>query len=319
MPNAGYPLRRLETEATRITCDVCEQLGMTRPYLLLSLSLVASVAVGAEEPNFDDSQKRPLDLQETSTREQDGVALRDITYTLADGSRNAATVVEPKEPATAARPATLFVHWYGPPRPTSNRTQFIPDAVELAKGGAISLLIDTPWSRPEYFRERKREEDYARSVGQVKDLRRALEVLFTLPQVDRERVAYVGHDFGAMYGVLAAAADPRVRFFVFMAGTQSFSDWFLYGPKPPEAERQKFIAEMAPLDPIRHLPKLKTPILLQFADNDEHVSTQRADALAAAAPDPKTVRSYHSDHELNEEATRERLGWLKERLKIEAK
>jgi len=283
------------------------------------LLLVASMAQAADEVSFDDPQKRPLDLQETSTREQDGVALRDITYTLTDGSRNAATVIEPKAAPLTPRPAILFVHWYGPPRPTSNRTQFIPDAVELAKGGAISLLIDTPWSRPEYFRERKREEDYARSVTQVKDLRRALDVLLTLPEVNRERVAYVGHDFGAMYGVLAAAADPRVRFFVFMAGTQSFSDWFLYGPKPPEAERQKFIAELAPLDPIRYLPKLKRPILLQFADNDEHVSTERAEALAAAAREPKTVRNYHSDHELNEEATRERIAWLKEQLKLEAK
>jgi cephalosporin-C deacetylase-like acetyl esterase len=290
---------------------------MIRPSLLLPLLLATSTMQAADDISFEDSQKRPLDIRETSTREQDGVALRDITYTLTDGSRNAATVVEPKEPATAARPAILFVHWYGPPRPTSNRTQFIPDAVELAKGGAISLLIDTPWSRPEYFKERKREGDYARSVEQVKDLRRALDVLFTLPEVDPKRVAYVGHDFGAMYGVLAAAVDPRVRFFVFMAGTRSFSDWFLYGPKPPEPEQQKFIAEMAPLDPIRYLPKLKTPILLQFADNDEHVSTERAEALAAAAPEPKTVRTYHSDHELNEEAARERLAWLKEQLRLQ--
>ena len=34
-----------------------------------------------------------------------------------------------------------------------------------------------------------------------------------------------------MYGTLAAATDHRVTHFVFMAGTASFSDWFLYGPK----------------------------------------------------------------------------------------
>ena len=36
-------------------------------------------------------------------------------------------------PGTA--PAVLFVHWYGPPAPTSNRTQFVPDAVTLAGHG----------------------------------------------------------------------------------------------------------------------------------------------------------------------------------------
>ena len=90
----------------------------------------------------------------------------------------------------------------------------------------------------------------------MKDLRRALDVLLAQPGIDRGRVAFVGHDFGAMYGVLAAAVDPRIKAFVFMAGTQSFSDWFLYGPPKLTGDaRQKFIDELAPLDPIRYLPK----------------------------------------------------------------
>jgi dienelactone hydrolase len=280
---------------------------------LCCLFLVAAPDAFAEV-SFDYSRERPLDIRETGTREQDGVTLRDITYASLDGSRNAATIIGGKS-AAGMRPAILFVHWYGPPDPTSNRTQFIPDGIELAKKGAISLLIDTPWSRPEYFRERTRETDYSRSVQQVKDLRRALDVLLSLPDVDPRRVAFVGHDFGAMYGALATAFDTRVKAFVFMAGTSSFSDWFLYGkPKLEGEDRQKFVDELAPLDPIRHLPRLKMPILLQFANDDEHVSKARADALAAAANEPKTVRVYSAKHELNEEATQERIAWLKKEL-----
>ncbi len=157
---------------------------MTRLFLALISALTLGAAAAHAEVSFDYDQSKPLDLQETATREQDGVTLRDITYALPDGSRNAATVVEKKD-GSGLRPAILFVHWYGPPAPTSNRTQFIPDAIELAKDGAVSLLIDTPWSKPEYFRERKREGDYARSVQQVKDLRRALDVLMSLPRIDR--------------------------------------------------------------------------------------------------------------------------------------
>ncbi len=270
----------------------------------------------AAEISFDYDHTRPLKVRDAGTRDSDGILLREITYDSADGSRNAATIVSPKA-VTGPRPGILFVHWYGPPAPTSNRTQFVPDAVALAKAGALSLLIDTQWSRPEYFDERTRAGDYDRSVRQVKDLRRAIDVLIAQPKIDPKRVAYVGHDFGAMYGVLAAARDARVRAFVFMAGAQSFSDWFLYGKPKLEGEaRQKFVDELAPLDPIRYLPKLKMPILLQFADNDIHVSKARADALAAAAAEPKDVRFYSAEHELNEEATRERIGWLKETLKI---
>jgi dienelactone hydrolase len=284
--------------------------------LLFVLVSFLAAAVTAEDLSFEYHETRPLDVQVTGTRLQDRVTLREISYAQLDGSRNAATFIA-RDDRSSVSPAILFVHWYGPPRPTSNRTQFIPDAIELAKSGTVSLLIDTPWSRFEYFRERTREGDYARSVQQVKDLRRALDVLFAEPNVDRSRVAYVGHDFGAMYGALAAAVDPRIRFFVFMAGTQSFSDWFLYGKPKLEGEaKQKVVDELAPLDPIRYLPRLKTPILLQFADNDEHVSKERAAALSAAAPKPKTVRTYDSDHELNADATRERIAWLKEQLKL---
>ncbi|MGI8819542.1 MAG: alpha/beta hydrolase family protein [Chthoniobacterales bacterium] len=288
-----------------------------RPLFVLVLSIVLCGGAAGADISFQDDTRHPLDMQETGTRAQDGVTLHEITYALADGTRNAATVVT-SNAGSSFRPAVLFVHWYGPPAASSNRSQFLPDAIELAKAGAVSLLIDTPWSRPEYFQERKREDDFARSVEQVKDLRRALDVLVSQPNVDRQCVAYVGHDFGAMYGALAAAADLRVRFFVFIAGTQSFSDWFLYGPKPPEDVRQKFIEEMAPLDPIRYLPKIQGPVLLQFADHDEHVTKERAEALAAAAPEPKAVRVYHSDHEIrNDTARRDRLAWLKENLKLQ--
>ena len=117
-----------------------------------------------------------------------------------------------------------------------------------------------------------------------------------------------------MYGTLAAAVDRRITHFVFMAGTASFSDWFLYGPKmEPEARRQ-FVNELAPLDPVRWLPRLSGPLLLQFADHDEHVSAARRQALIAAAPTGADVRLYKAGHELNDEATRDRIAWLRRHL-----
>ena len=282
-------------------------------YLAFAFTLAAGAVL---QPQFDYDATRPLDIKETSRREDNGVILRDITYAQISGATNAATLVTPNTPAAAPAPAILFVHWYGPPAPTSNRTQFIPDATALARQGVTSLLIDTPWSVPTYFRSRTRAEDYTRSVQQVRDLRRALDVLAAQPGIDRTRLAYVGHDFGAMYGTLAAVVDPRVTHFVFMAGTASFSDWFLYGPKLEGKEREQFIAELAPLDPVKWVPRLRGPLLMQFADNDEHVSTARREQLAAAAPKGADVRVYKTGHELSEEATRERLAWLRKTLRL---
>jgi len=283
--------------------------------LLLAIAQVAS-AQTASPALFDYDSTRPLDVRETARREEGGAVLRDITYATLGGGTNAATLITPTAGGGRAAPAVLFVHWYGPPAPTSNRTQFVPDGIALARRGVTSLLIDTPWSVPTYFRSRTRDQDYARSVQQVRDLRRALDLLMAQPGVDRARVAYVGHDFGAMYGTLAAAVDPRVTHVVFMAGTASFSDWFLYGPKLEGEARDRFVAELAPLDPVRWLPKLKGPLLMQFADTDEHVSTARREQLAAAAPKGAEVRVYKAGHELSEESTRERLAWLQKVLRL---
>lgn len=280
-------------------------------------ALAIGLLVQAPAALFDYDSKLPLDIKETARREEKGALLREITYATLTGGTNAATLITPRTPAPTPAPAILFVHWYGPPAPTSNRTQFIPDGIELAQRGVTSLLIDTPWSLPTYFRTRTRAEDYTRSVQQVRDLRRALDVLAAQPGIDRARIAYVGHDFGAMYGTIAAVVDPRVTQFVFMAGTASFSDWFLYGPKLEGEARDKFIAELAPLDPVKWVPKLRGPVLMQFADNDEHVSTARREQLAAAAPKAAEVRVYKAGHELNETATNERLAWLRKTLALQ--
>src|SRR6185436_10801695 len=78
-------------------------------------------------------------------------------------------------------------------------------------------------------------------------------------------------------------------------------------------------AARAPLDPVRWVPKLRGPVLMQFADHDEHVSDERRERLAAAAPKGAEVRVYKAGHELTEESTRERLAWLEKVLRVEAR
>ncbi len=94
------------------------------------------------------------------------------------------------------------------------------------------------------------------------------------------------------------------------------SDWFLYGPKLEGAARDAFIAELAPLDPVKWLPKLRGRVLLQFAADDEHVSAARREQLVAAAPKGAESRVYKAGHDLNELATRDRLAWLRQVLAL---
>jgi dipeptidyl aminopeptidase/acylaminoacyl peptidase len=256
----------------------------------------------------------PIDVKADASK----VTVQQLTYTQLDGSRNAATLVTPAAAANGARPAILFLHWYGPPDPSSNRTQYLPEAIDLAQSGVVSLLVDTPWSKESWFGTRDSAKDYEFTAQMTKQVRRALDVLLAQPGLDRTRIAVVGHDFGAMWGSLAVAEDPRVTHFVYAAGTRSFSDWYLYTPKREGAERDAFIARLAPLDPIAHLPKISPrPVLLQFGTRDEHVKNEAATAQAEAAKDPKTVKVYqNAGHELTYQARVDRLAWLREQFRI---
>lgn len=286
---------------------------------LTALVLVISAAgatLPAQEPAsmFAYDRHRPFDLVIVGSEVRDAAVITDLTYRTLTGTRRAAYLVTPATTSPQRHSGVLFVHWYEPPKPTSSRKEFLPDAVELARDGAVSLLVDTMWSDPRWFDSRDPESDLGHSIEQVKELRRALDILASRRGVEASRLFYVGHDFGAMYGALVAGLDAaRLKGFVFMAGTQSFSDWFLLWPRRDEAARNETVRRLAPLDPTRHLARAGgLPMLFQFATRDKFVTKAAAEAVAESAAGPKDVRWYDAEHELNADAMRDRLAWLRQ-------
>jgi fermentation-respiration switch protein FrsA (DUF1100 family) len=135
--------------------------------------------------------------------------------------------------------------------------------------------------------------------------------------VDPNRVAVVGHDFGGMYAALMGSVDQRPTHYVIMAATPRFPDWYLYFPKLEGDARAEFIAAMQAFDPITHIAHLAPArILFQFATADRHVSRERAQEFFNAARDPKELKWYDAGHGLNEQATTERMAWLRRQLDL---
>ncbi len=237
------------------------------------------------------------------------VSVREVTLPGPSGEPIEATLVAPATPGP--HPAVLFVHWYGPEHTNSNRTQYVPDALMLASQGFTSLLVDTPWSEPSWFPTRNPENDVAFSTDMVKRLRRAVDVLASLDGVDPTRLALVGHDFGAMYGAIAAALEPRVSAFAFIAGTSRFADWYTLGRKLDADRRAEVYRQLAPFDPVAHLPKVTArSVLLQFARKDPYVTQEAADALIASVQAPKDAKFYDAGHDMNRAALDDRIRWL---------
>jgi dienelactone hydrolase len=257
----------------------------------------------------------PLDVREEKVEQRKGATVHDVTFAgLSPTDRIRAYVVKP--PGRGPFAGVLYVHWLGEPE-TTNRTQFLDDAVALATQGAVSVLVDAMWSAPGWYATRTHETDYERSVQQVQRLRRALDLLVAQPGVDPKRLGFVGHDFGAMYGALMGAVDQRPRAYVLMTANPRFSTWYLLGRRQPK-DREAYLRQMEVLDVTRYLPALSpAQVFFQFASNDRYVTAKEAQEVYAAAKEPKLMRTYPTDHGLDvQRGAQDRFQWLVRHLKL---
>lgn len=253
------------------------------------------------------------DLRLIGKRVQDGLESQLLVIQTPFGYRRVAEMFRPESGEALA--AILYVHWYEPESRDSNRSQFVEEAKELARGGTVCLLIETLWSDPDFFIKRTQEDDMQNSIEEVVNIRRAMDLLLSQPEIDPARFAYVGHDFGGMYGVLVGSLDQRPTQYVIMAATPRFPDWYLYLPKLEGEAREAFIKQMVEIDPIVHAPSLApASVFFQFGTDDPHVPKERAEEFFVSANEPKEMTWYESGHGLNEVATSDRKKWLREKL-----
>jgi cephalosporin-C deacetylase-like acetyl esterase len=260
---------------------------------------------------FDYDASASLDIQEKSVEDRDGVTVHDIVFSGADGAPISAYLVVP--PGSGPFAGILFLHWLEVPE--GSRTEFLDEAVTLAAQGVVSILPqgEFPWTR----NPQNAKDDTAAIVHEVISQRRAMDVLLAQPDVDAQRIAVVGHDFGAMYGGVLSGVDARAKTYVLMAGTPRFSDWFLiyWRVATSNEEREAYRVAMKPYDPVEHVRQAApATIFFQFATKDKYIKKATANEFYEAASEPKRIEWYEADHGLNDQAREDRLMWLVEQL-----
>jgi dienelactone hydrolase len=237
------------------------------------------------------------------------LAIHDVSFT-SGGKRIDGYLVLP--PGPGRRPAVVFVPGTG-----GDRSELLAKAGWLAARNVVTLTITPPLpstaNRPVRAVIAGIRTD---TVAQVVAVRRAVDVLRSLPSVDPRRIGYVGWSAGARLGTLVAASDPRIRSFVLLsAGATPISAYVKEVPRPVRAQIRQVLES---IDPLRYV-RLARPRNLFLADGKQDGVVPRAALLnmVHAAPKGTTVRWYDAPHELNRAAYHDAYDWLERRLPID--
>jgi formylglycine-generating enzyme required for sulfatase activity len=298
-------------------------------FRLLAVVVVLSALVRpvqAGEHDFDALKRQfaydasqPLHVEQALLHERDGVNVYDVSYVSPKGGRVTAYLVVP---TTKGRHAgLLFGHWGA-----GDKTEFLPEATLYTRAGAVSLLIDYPWVRPAQWRKKLKEvadpeSDYQTRVQTVVELRRGLDLLAARTDVDPNRLAYIGHSFGAQWGAILAAVDGRLKGAILMGGIPDQAAIWRDGSDPdiieargalPKGRLEAYLKTSQRTDPIFYVAHSPIPLFFQFARYERYFNKAAMERYADAATGPKEVRWYDTGHDLNDpQALADRAAWLK--------
>ena len=236
---------------------------------------------------------------------RDGLRCEELEFS-SRGDRVRARLMRPQQ-AAAPLPAVLLAHGLGGAADDAT-TESI--AAPWAERGAAVCAVDLPLhgARADAKLRAWLESgsgsgdplhqmlvgEFARQA--LSDLGRALDALLSLDDVDDERVAFAGFSLGARLGAVFCATDPRPRAAALgLAGA---------GGEPTDLDPALFVGRIAP-----------RPLLLVGAERDERVPRASAEALYAAAGEPREQLWFDCVHaELPGEALKAIWGFLAREL-----
>jgi dienelactone hydrolase len=239
----------------------------------------------------------------------DGVTVHDVSYR-SGGKQVEAFLVE--RPGKQARPGIVLVHGGG-----GDRTELLGDAVALAHLGFVALAITAPSSayppaQPTSVRQLV-SESKAVTVDDVVAVRRAADVLASLPVVDAKRLGYLGWSNGAKTGAFVAASDPRFQALALLSGGADKLAAFVKAA--PAGQKALVEGGLGSVDPLRYIALARSgTVLLADGRRDTVVPHTALVNMIRAAPKGTLVRWYDAGHELNATAYHAAFAWLVSKL-----
>jgi dipeptidyl aminopeptidase/acylaminoacyl peptidase len=284
---------------------------------LVAISLLAAGCGGndsatrvAELADYD--EKKPLHLRIEAENTEGST---DISFRSPRGGDVEATIVMPPEAGEGRTyPAVVYLHPY-----RFSRSFYYREAFDLAEQGVAALLVNARLSREEVPQVDLLDPVYSadafRSLVRhdLVDLRRALDYLEGRKDVDMDRLAVVGQEYGALPAAGLAALDDRVDALVLSTVPAEPSSYWAKEFVPQETH-ESFAETMRDFDPIRLLGSIDAEVLIQNPRRDDDWPLREYERLAEEA-DGAEVKWYPDyGHNMGPDADEDRKRWLTEKL-----
>jgi dienelactone hydrolase len=214
------------------------------------------------------------------------------------GDRVPAYLYVPNGKAAAAKasfPAVLLQYGSGGNKKTD---YIVAVGKQFVARGYVVLTIDSPG------RGERKSKTSGNPVGLLSteqvmhycgDYSRAVDYLETRPEVDKERLCYLGISWGAITGITFVAYEPRIKAMGSMVGGGNF-----FRAYTPQAAAKAAREGSRSSDPVFHVGRIAPrPLLFINVTKDQLIMRPWAEALHKAAGAGSKVVWLETDHFLN--------------------
>ena len=218
-------------------------------------------------------------------------------------------------------PVILYLYSY-----PSDTDRFLDDdfCKFLAQGGFAAAGFVSALTGPRYHNRPMKEwfiSELPEAVGNsVEDVQMMLNYLATRPDVDVTRAGMFGDGSGAAIGILAAAADPRIKALDLLDPWGDWPEWLAKSSLVPDDERPnyvkpEFLKKTAPLDPVQWFGELQIPVRLQYLTGAAVTPQTARERIAAAAPKQTKIIPYKEAVAQYKAAKLKLFDWIKDQLR----
>lgn len=204
-------------------------------------------------------------------------------------------------------------------------------------GAAAAGQVPSPATAPADFATLAKQFDYdAVAPLDVQETSRTVrtgcaihQITYASPRadVDRTRLAYVGHSYGARWGAILTAVDRRMAAAVLMTGVPNLDCIFRRDTIPalavliktwPSGQLDRYLTAQSALSAEHYIARAAPiPLLFQFGSDDHNFEGSEMERYFSLAREPRTIRWYPAAHaRADPQAPVDRFAFLSGFLKI---